>query len=129
MKNIVFMGKTSNALLDHTYVQKHCLESFKDCHNQTRPITFVPTFVGLTKFIAEGKCVYVFGRQRDLCQRHADCPQGTVCMLVAQEGVWRCESDAESGGATSLLEDIFGLKQRQPLGSECSSSSDCQVIK
>jgi len=50
-------------------------------------------------------------------------------MLVAQEGVWRCESDAESGGATSLLEDIFGLKQRQPLGSECSSSSDCQVIK
>ncbi|XP_017044362.1 prohormone-3 [Drosophila ficusphila] len=76
----------------------------------------------------EGKCVYVFGRQRDLCQRHADCPQGSACMLVAQEGIWRCETDAESGGATSILEDIFGLKQRQPLGSECSSSSDCQVI-
>ncbi|XP_041565872.1 ITG-like peptide [Drosophila elegans] len=75
----------------------------------------------------EGKCVYMFG-QRDVCQRHADCPPGSACMLVAQEGVWRCESDPESGGSTSLLRDIFGLRQRQPLGSECSSSSDCQVI-
>ncbi|EDV59445.1 ITG-like peptide [Drosophila erecta] len=76
----------------------------------------------------EGKCVYVFGRQRDLCQGHADCPQGSSCMLVPQEGVWRCEPSVESGGSTSLLEGIFGPRERQPLGSECSSSSDCQVI-
>nr|XP_017027061.1 ITG-like peptide isoform X1 [Drosophila kikkawai] len=74
----------------------------------------------------EGKCVYVFGRQRDLCQRHSDCPQGSACMLVAQEGIWRCEMEPEAGAPSSLLEDIFGMRQKQPLGSECSSSSDCQ---
>ncbi|KAH8401788.1 hypothetical protein KR009_007845 [Drosophila setifemur] len=76
----------------------------------------------------EGKCVYVFGRQRDLCQRPADCPQGSACMLVAQEGVWRCEAESESGAAPSLVDNMFGVRQKQPIGSECSSSSDCQVI-
>ncbi|EDV35941.1 uncharacterized protein Dana_GF12725 [Drosophila ananassae] len=76
----------------------------------------------------EGKCVYVFGRQRELCQHHADCPQGSACMLVAQEGVWRCEAEPESGAAPSLLEDVFRMRPKQPLGSDCSSSSDCQVI-
>ncbi|KAH8407727.1 hypothetical protein KR222_011723, partial [Zaprionus bogoriensis] len=71
----------------------------------------------------EGKCVYVFGRQRDLCQRHADCAPGSACVLSPQEGIWHCEADAP------LLQDVFGsLRPRQPLGSDCSSSSDCQVI-
>ncbi|XP_034653808.1 ITG-like peptide [Drosophila subobscura] len=76
----------------------------------------------------EGKCVYVFGHQRDLCQRHGDCAAGSVCMLVAQEGIWRCETEPESSAAPSLLEEMFGLRQKQPLGSDCNSSSDCQIV-
>ncbi|XP_023168302.2 uncharacterized protein LOC111597699 [Drosophila hydei] len=70
----------------------------------------------------EGKCVYVFGRQRDLCQRHADCQPGSACMLVPQEGIWRCETEAP------LLTDVFHVRPKQPLGSDCSSTSDCQVV-
>lgn len=74
----------------------------------------------------EGKCVYVFGRQRDQCQRHADCAAGSACVLVPHEGIWRCEEEAP---LPSSLQDVFGMRAKQPLGSECSSSSDCQVIK
>lgn len=74
----------------------------------------------------EGKCVYVFGRQRDLCQRHADCAAGSACVLVPHEGIWRCEAEAPQ---LSSLQDVFGMRAKQPLGSECSSSRDCQVIK
>ncbi|EDW59896.1 prohormone-3 [Drosophila virilis] len=70
----------------------------------------------------EGKCVYVFGHQRNLCQRHADCAPGSACMLATQEGIWRCEAEAP------LMPDVLHVRPKQPLGSECSSTSDCQVI-
>ncbi|EDW36358.1 GL17750 [Drosophila persimilis] len=76
----------------------------------------------------EGKCVYVFGHQRDICQRHGDCVAGSVCMLVAEEGVWRCEIESESSAAPSLLEEMIGVRRKQPLGSDCNSSSDCQMV-
>ncbi|XP_017836285.1 uncharacterized protein LOC108595541 [Drosophila busckii] len=80
-----------------------------------------PTGVCVNTY-GEGKCVYVFGRQRDLCLRHADCATGSACMLAAQEGIWRCEAEAP------LLQDVFSLRAKQPLGGECASSSECQVI-
>ncbi|KAH8369699.1 hypothetical protein KR093_000641 [Drosophila rubida] len=80
-----------------------------------------PTGVCVNTY-GEGKCVYVFGRQRDLCQRHADCAPGSACMLAPQEGIWRCETDAP------LLQQMFNVRPKQPLGGECTSSSDCQVI-
>ncbi|XP_060658438.1 uncharacterized protein LOC132792918 [Drosophila nasuta] len=80
-----------------------------------------PTGVCVNTY-GEGKCVYVFGRQRDLCQRHADCAPGSACMLAPQEGIWRCETDAP------LLQEMFNMRAKQPLGGECTSSSDCQVI-
>ncbi|KAH8297407.1 hypothetical protein KR044_011418 [Drosophila immigrans] len=80
-----------------------------------------PTGVCVNTY-GEGKCVYVFGRQRDLCQRHADCAPGSACMLAPQEGIWRCETDAP------LLQEMFNVRAKQPLGGECTSSSDCQAI-
>ncbi|EDW01782.1 ITG-like peptide [Drosophila grimshawi] len=80
-----------------------------------------PTGVCVNTY-GERKCVYVFGRQRDLCQRHADCAPGSACMLAPQEGIWRCEKESP------VLQDVFSVRPKQPLGSECSSSSECQVI-
>ncbi|XP_034477726.1 uncharacterized protein LOC117784174 [Drosophila innubila] len=80
-----------------------------------------PTGVCVNTY-GEGKCVYVFGHQRDLCQSHTDCAPGSACMIAPQEGIWRCATDAP------LLPEILSVQPKQPLGSDCSSSSDCQVI-
>lgn len=80
-----------------------------------------PTGVCVNTY-GEGKCVYVFGHQRDVCQRHGDCAPGSACMLAPQEGIWRCATDKP------LLPELFNVRPKQPLGSDCTSSSDCQVI-
>ncbi|XP_068146308.1 prohormone-3 [Drosophila tropicalis] len=84
-----------------------------------------PTGVCVNTY-GEGKCVYVFGRKRDddQCQRHSDCPTGSLCTLSNQEeaggsAIWHCEA--------SLMQELFGIKQKHSLGSECTSSSDCQL--
>ncbi|XP_033253659.1 uncharacterized protein LOC117193034 [Drosophila miranda] len=48
--------------------------------------------------------------------------------LVSEEGIWRCEIESESSAAPSLLEEMFGVRRKQPLGSDCNSSSDCQMV-
>ncbi|XP_011186960.2 loricrin [Zeugodacus cucurbitae] len=115
-----------------------------------------PTGVCVNTY-GEGKCIYVYGRKRDLCHRNTDCDLGMSC-LKTSAGNLMCQPSASTahllnavgGGGVGVGADVGGgvgnsavgfnvganmatapkltLNMKQ-FGEDCVSSSECNVSK
>ncbi|CAD7014546.1 unnamed protein product [Ceratitis capitata] len=110
-----------------------------------------PTGVCVNTY-GEGKCIYVYGRKRDLCHRNTDCELGMSCLKSAA-GNLMCQPSASTthllngiggggdvgiGGVSSVGNNAVGanivtapkmsLNVKQ-FGEDCATSSDCNVAK
>ncbi|XP_053964857.1 uncharacterized PE-PGRS family protein PE_PGRS54 isoform X2 [Anastrepha ludens] len=113
-----------------------------------------PTGVCVNTY-GEGKCIYVYGRKRDLCHRNTDCELGMSCLKSAV-GNLMCQPSTstihllngvggggvDGAGVGGVGNNAIGLKvgtnigiapkfalNVKQFGEDCVSSSDCNVAK
>lgn len=65
--------------------------------------SFLSTFF----LLIEGKCIYVYGRKRDLCHRNTDCKLGMSCLKSAA-GNLMCQPSASTAHLLNAVGGVVG---------------------
>lgn len=71
--------------------------------------------ISFSIWVAEGKCIYVYGRKRDLCHRNSDCDGGMAC--------------AKGPNGNLICQMPSAFSQTKQFGESCETSSECNSTK